>query len=242
MLNSLPMRLVHAVLGGGAVECEESKPVKAAKATRDSAREALADKEARLERLTDVINASDAAARAASDAARQAHEARQLWVRDGCLANARAHHDLAERASESARVAQSAAQDAAAVEKEMARAQQEVESARSAVRETENGVQAAIGNELLDRFWHRLERREELITELQSVETEVRGFFDFVLGWSGNASRRIEAERARVRLQPISDYAVTPQGSVVSRPPDEVLRLTAEWRARAERLFSDSIS
>jgi hypothetical protein len=117
----------------------------AAIAARDQAKQAVNEQHETVARLQAVIERADEAARAASDATRAANDARQKWVRDGALQNAKEHHALSEAATEAAQVAQRAGADADAVRRELRRAQDDIDSRHVAVRGAEDEITAAIG-------------------------------------------------------------------------------------------------
>ena len=111
---------------------------------RDKAQESVNDQRETVARLQSVIDRADEAARAASEATKHANAAREKWVRDVCLQNAREHHALAKAAIQAARVAQSAGADADTVRKELRRAQEAIESRQSDVAIAEDAITAAI--------------------------------------------------------------------------------------------------
>ena len=193
-----------------------------------------------LERLQAVVRVSDDAAHAASATARAANEARTRWVQNGCpYSGARELQGLDDIAAESARAAERAGRDAAAVSKELARAEAAIRSAESDFRDCERRVKQVIAMGFVDEMAPTFERRKRLIAELQACEVEIRGLVEYADGVSGIAAQMIEAILARDGLKGIPTYSVTSTGTVVSQPPDEVLALTRVWRERAAQLRAD---
>jgi hypothetical protein len=211
----------------------------AAIAERTEAQRAVVESRETVARLQAVIDQADDAARAASNATREADEARQRWVKDGCYENAREHQVLADAATETVRVAQSAAADADAVRKELSRAEDAIRSAESHLRDCERSVKQVIALGFVDELAPTFERRKRLIAELQACEVEIRGLLEYAEAVSAPAAQRIEAILARDGLKGIPTYGVTNTGTVVSQPPDEVLALVRVWRERAAQLRAD---
>ncbi|MGO9039044.1 MAG: hypothetical protein ACLQKH_13760, partial [Steroidobacteraceae bacterium] len=113
---------------------------------RDAAQQAVIEARATLERLETVVKVGDDAARAAADERRAATEARNAWVRSGCsYSAARELQSLEDSAAEAGRVAERAALDTAAVCKELARAQDAVQSRQNDIRHCEAEISIAVG-------------------------------------------------------------------------------------------------
>jgi chromosome segregation ATPase len=214
----------------------DREQLRAAIAARTEAQRKVAESREIVGRLRAVIDQADRAARAAANATREANEARQRWVRDGCLSNAREHQALADAAAEAARVAQRAAADADAVSKELSRAEDAIRSAESDLRDSERRVKQVIALDFVDELGPTFDRRKRLIAELQACEVEIRGLLEYAEAVCAEAAQRIEAIVARDRLEAIPTYAVTHSGTLLSQPPDEVLALTRVWRDRAAQL------
>jgi hypothetical protein len=208
-------------------------------AARTEAQRKVVESRETLARLQAVIDQADTAARTAAKATRAANEARQLWVRDGCLENARAHHTLADAATEATCAAESSGRDADAVRKELARAEQAIRSAQSDFRDCDNRVKQVIFMGFIDELAPTLDRRARLLAEVHDCDIEIRGLVEYLDGVSGIEARRLEDAAERVRIEPISSYTVNHSGKLLSQPPDEVLRLAAEWRERAAQLRAD---
>jgi chromosome segregation ATPase len=211
----------------------------AAIAERTEAQRKVVESRETLARLQAVIDKADGAARAAAKATREASEARQLWVRDGCLENARAHHTLADAATEATCAAESSGRDADAVRKELARAEQAIESAQSNFRDCDNRVKQVVFAGFINEMAPTLERRARLLAEVYDCDLAIRGLVEYLDGVSGVEARRLEDAAERDGLKGIPTYSVTSTGTVVSQPPDEVLALTRVWRERAAQLRAD---
>jgi hypothetical protein len=193
-----------------------------------------------LERLQAVVRVSDDAAHAASAAARAANEARTRWVQNGCpYSGARELQGLDDIAAESARAAERAGRDAAAVSKELARAEEAIRSAESELRDCERRVRRIIALEFVEELAPTLDRRARLLSEVHAADIEIHGLMEYLDEVSNEAAQRLEAAVSRVRIESIPTYSVTSTGTVVSRPPDEVLALTRVWRERAAQLRAD---
>jgi chromosome segregation ATPase len=211
-------------------------------AARTEAQRKVVESRETLARLQAVIDQADTAARTAAKATREASAARQLWVRDGCLENARAHHTLADAATEATRAAESSGRDADAVRKELARAEQAIESAQSNFRDCDNRVKQVVFAGFIDEMAPTLERRARLLAEVHDCDIAIRGLVEYLDGVSGIEARRLEDAASRVRIEAISTYTVLPSGKVISTPPDEVLALTRVWSERAKTLCANSDS
>jgi hypothetical protein len=193
-----------------------------------------------LERLQAVVRVSDDAAHAASAAARAANEARTRWVQNGCpYSGARELQGLDDITAESARAAERAGRDAAAVSKELARAEAAIRSAESNFRDCDNRVKQVVFAGFIDEMAPTLERRARLLAEVHDCDIAIRGLVEYLDGVSGIEARRLEDAAERDGLKGIPTYSVTSTGTVVSQPPDEVLALTRVWRERAAQLRAD---
>jgi hypothetical protein len=209
-------------------------------AARTEAQRAVTKAGDTLERLQAVVRVSDDAAHAASAAARAANQARTRWVQNGCpYSGARELQALDDAAAESARAAERAGRDADAVSKELSRAEQAIESAQSNFRDCGNRVKQVIFMGFIDEMAPTLERRARLLAEVHDCDIAIRGLVEYLDGVSGIEARRLEDAAERVRIEPISSYTVNHSGKLLSQPPDEVLRLAAEWRDRAAQLRAD---
>jgi chromosome segregation ATPase len=151
--------------------------LKAAIAARDQAIQAVNDQRATVERLQTVIDGADDASRAAAAATRAANDARQDWVRDGCLQHAKTHHALAETAAAAAQVAQSASADADAVRKQLRRAQEEIESRQAAIGHAEHEITAAVSVIIA-------QESAELLAEFEAAAATYRQLREKVMGLS----------------------------------------------------------
>jgi hypothetical protein len=240
------MKLLASVRGrshfGTARPGPDRTRLMAAMAARDQAQQAVNAQRETVERLQAVIDRAEDAARAASEATQQANDARQRWVRDGCLQNAREHHALAEAAAESARVAQSAGADADAVRKELRRAQDTIDARQSEVRSAEHEVTAAISLVVA-------EESAELLAELEAAAATYRQLREqamavslvlakpFGLDYRNRSNPSAEGERVvdaaieRAEIESWSKHVDNRRD-----PQAYVDALTAPWRARIAEL------
>lgn len=206
-----------------------------AKAAREAAAQRLEDARATYARYQNVSHMGNVASRAATGAVRAAADGRQSWVKAACpFAGMREVQILDDAAAVAVAAAQRASADATAVMRELSNADHAVALAQSELEECDNKIRFAIDMIFVDEMAPTFERRAQLIAELQSCEVAIRGLEDFV--GSCEAEARIRSARGSAALKAIPQFQTTPSGSLVSRPPDEVLGLTQTWRERAARL------
>jgi hypothetical protein len=230
------MKLFHAGLSvvGKTSERQESEQLRAARGARVEAQRALEAEQEKLERREAVTVRADELARVASNAAEQAKAARKAWAMNGCIDHARAHHELATAAAEAARAAKEAAQDADAVSREISLSRDAVRSRQSDLQEAERAILRVIADAFIEELMPVVERRAQLISQLQECEVEIRGLSDYL---SDASHERLREIVARTKLVPIPHYEVAyPSGRLLTEPPPHVLALTAKWRQRAEAL------
>jgi hypothetical protein len=219
--------------------------LKAAIGRQIEKQQAVIDARATVWRLQAVIDQADEAATAAARAAEQAKIARQKWVRDGCLQNAREHHALAESAAEAARVAQSAAADANAVRKELRRAQEAIESRQLDVMGAEEEITAAISILIA-------EESAELLAEFEAAAATYRQLREQAMAvslvlakpWGLEYKNRMNpsAEGEKAVDAAIERATIESWNRHVDGRRDPQLfidALTAPWRARAAALRED---
>jgi hypothetical protein len=214
----------------------------AAIAARDQAKQAVNDQRETVARLQAVIDRADDASRAAAAATRAANDARQDWVRDGCLQHAKTHHALAEAATEAARVAQSASADADAVRRELRRAQDDIDSRHVAVRGAEDEITAAIGvivaeesAEVLAEFEAAAATYRQLREKAMAVSLTLAK--PFGLDYRNRMNPSAEGESivdAAIERAAIPSWSKHVDGR--RDPQGYVDALTAPWRARIAAL------
>ena len=212
----------------------------AAFAARDQARKVLVDRRETLARLQTVDDDANDLARIAADATREANDARQQWVANGCLANARSHHEAGEAALKAASAAQLAAADAKAARLAMPAAEAAVRSAESDLESCDYQIIEAVELIQLAQFAPTLERFANVSAERHALHIELRGFMEAAK--SAPALRMVREVLEQCAVRTIADYWSTPQGTHVSSPPREVLELAAKWREEAEALRGESDS
>ena len=247
------MKLFHAlaVVGASAPQCPGRGRLRAALAARSEAQHAVIEARAILERLESVIEQADDAARTASAAAVQAKEARQRWVRDGCLANAREHQVLSEDAAKAASVAQSAALDADAVSKELLRAQSAVQSAQVEVGHRDQEIAGAVGEILVMEQAPLLESLERAASEFRDLRFKAMallravqpGRYEDQRAASYDGARLVGAtlERASIKSWDAERDAAQSHDFVEGargRDEKQLEELVAHWRTRAALLQS----
>lgn len=234
----------------------DSKPsrerLKAAIAARDAARQDISNAQSTLERLQAVIRESDVAARAAADAARKETEARNAWVRSGCtFSAARELQSLTDEAAQASHAAESAARNAEAVSKQLARAEDAVRSNEVEVGHRETEISAAIGVILAEEAAPLLKHFERLAEEYRVLRAKVMGV-SLVLGrpwtldrnkmnpsWEGEKAITDALQRAAIKDWDAERDAARARDFVEgTRGCDEAMleQLTSHWRARAAQL------
>ena len=213
------------------------KRLDAAKAAAAEALQVLADRREILERLQAVDDHANQLARAAADASADATAARQRWVANGCLSNAREHHEAGEAATRAASAAQLAAADAAAARKAMPAAQAAVRSIESDLERCAQEIDNQIGLIQLEQFKEKLEEFRRVSERRHELHIELRAFLEASL--SSAASSQVKRVLEECRVRSIPDYASTAQGTHVSSPPSSVLERARQWRREAAALRED---
>ena len=192
-----------------------------------------------LERRETVINASDVKTSKAAAAARAVTEARAEWVRGGCqYSAAREVQRLENVAAEAARAAERAALNAAAVGKQLARAEEAVRDAQSEVRSHDPKIAGEIGRliseeevpPLLAQFQRASEHYMKLFAQLLALHNicDPYGRGDGV-AHSADGFRLVNHALDQDRLA---------RAAALARPPQDDA-LMARWRSRAEALRKD---
>jgi len=219
-------------------------------ADRDAAKSAVADSRELVERLSAVIQASHDATRLAAKAAVEAREARQRWVRDGCVANARELQLLDDAAAATARASENAALNGKAASRELASAESAARSRQFSLEASEKGISTAIGLILASEALPLLERFERIAVEYRAVRSEIIALMHMIDPEYGDKSaaslpgaqvvsdaltrakiKNFDAERANHRA---SDRL---EGT--NYEEKWFAALTAPWRARAAQLRAD---
>jgi hypothetical protein len=222
-----------ALIGGGNTKPDRTGLIAAIEA-RDQALQVVADRRETLARLQSVDDHANQLARAAADATKDATASRQRWVDNGCLSNAREHHEASEAAARAASAAQLAAADAKAARLALPAAQAAVESAIGNLKTCEQRIDEQIGLIQLDQFKATLEDFKRVSAERHTLHIELRAFLEASL--SGEASRQVSRVLEECAVKPIADYWSTRQGTHVSSPPDSVLERARQWRDEAKAL------
>jgi hypothetical protein len=172
--------------------------LRAALAARVNKQREVAEARETHDRRQTVLTAADAAARQAADATHRAKEARQRWVRNGCLSAVPEHHDLEGAAAEAVRAAQSAAADADAVSRELVRARDAVDCAQSDLRSCESAISAAIGEIIATEEAPLLERYADAATELRALRVQLMALQRVVDPWQQHPDAAPSSEGARL--------------------------------------------
>jgi hypothetical protein len=217
----------------------------AAIAARDKASQDVIAAGEYLARLHGIVDRADSAAKAAADATRIANEARQRWVRDGCLQAAKEHHAQSEAATEAAQVAQRASADADAVRRELRRAQEAIESRQVDVAGAEDQITASIGVLLAEENQPRLAQLERCAAEYRELLEQAMAV-SLVLakpwGLDYRNRRNPSAEGERMVDSALERATIKSWDRHVNdrRDPQAFIdALTAPWRARIAALRVD---
>lgn len=187
----------------------DRKELKAALAAREQAVLAVDVKRETLKRLQSVVDQADNASRTAADATRAATEARTAWVRGGCTYSAaRELQVLEDLAQEAARAAERAEVNANVVRRELARAQDAVQSAQIDVHDCERKIANEIGLIVLAKLRPDLELVERKAHDFCATRARimaVKPMFDRYLPHaplaSGEALATIEAALTRATIR-----------------------------------------
>ncbi|MGO9036435.1 MAG: hypothetical protein ACLQKH_00470, partial [Steroidobacteraceae bacterium] len=140
------MKLLHMLRATSPTPLPSRERLKSALAARAAAQGEVVKAREMLGRLQAVVAASDQAARAAAHATCAADEFRKQWVRGGCKhSESRELQALTDAAAEAAKAAQTTSINAAAVCKELARAQDAVQSRQNDIRHCEAEISIAVG-------------------------------------------------------------------------------------------------
>ncbi len=251
--------LLQALTRPAIVGSPDRSELRAAIAARDAAKQAVIERRAVLERFEAILSASDVAARAASDAANKARDARQEWVRCGCPFSAgRALEALDAAAAETARIASAAALNADAITKsgELSRAQSAAESAEFDSRSRETRIASEIGAILAREAAPLLSRLEQQAEAYRATRREVQallmvlappwncGYARDANASSSEGARQVEAALSRATIMPwdkerdaarAHDFVESQHG----RDEAMIERLISPWRARAQAVRED---
>ncbi len=244
------MKLLHMLRATSPTPLPSRERLKSALAARAAAQGEVVKAREMLGRLQAVVAASDQAARAAAHATCAADEFRKQWVRGGCKhSESRELQALTDAAAEAAKAAQTTSINAAAVCKELARAQDAVQSRQNDIRHCEAEISIAVGVILAEEAAPLLLRFERIAEEYRAVRIEIKalqrvldpGRYEDAMAKSDEGARLVDAALGRGAIlswDKERDAAQAHDFVEGARGRDEAAleKLMARWRERAQAL------
>lgn len=252
------MRLLHAalsVVGAAPPKRPGRERLKSALAAQATAKQAVIEARATVERLEAVIKAADDAAHTATQAARAVTDARTAWVQGGCQYSvARELQVLEDTAAEAARAAGRAAANTKPVSPELRRAQSAIDDARNHVRDCEHAITSEIGLIIAQEESALFEQYAQAADELRTLRVKLMALHSVVDAWrphgdsiapsrEGAAMVDASLERGRIANWEQERESARPRHWVDEPQSDPAMGVfeecTARWRDRAAALRAD---